>query len=108
MRQRLAVARALLTDPEVLILDEPTKSLDPLGAVELRDLLAAHASASPNRVLLLATHQLEEALDLCQRVCIVDHGCVRADMRLDHMDGSVSSVMEAYRNLVSSADCHGC
>lgn len=73
MRQRLAIARGLLADPEVLILDEPTKSLDPAGVVEIRqvirDWLAAH-----NATLILATHNMAEAQELATHACILNQG----------------------------------
>lgn len=77
MRQRLAIARGLLADPDILILDEPTRTLDPLGASEMRSLMAVSAGGGRGRTLLLATHQFEEAEMLCDRVCVVRGGGIK-------------------------------
>jgi ABC-2 type transport system ATP-binding protein len=73
MRLRLALARALLHDPAVLILDEPTAGLDPQAAADIRALLAALARAH-DRTTIMATHNLDEADRLCTRVGILDQG----------------------------------
>lgn len=74
MRQRLAIARGLLADPDVLILDEPTKSLDPIGAEELRRLISGEIRSRRKKTLIVATHQIQEAETLCDRVCILVKG----------------------------------
>jgi ABC-2 type transport system ATP-binding protein len=74
MRQRLLIARALLRDPEVLLLDEPTRSLDPMAARQLRQLLRRELVAERGCTVLLATHSAEEALELCDRVAILHRG----------------------------------
>ena len=76
MRQRLLVARALLNRPRVLFLDEPSSSLDPWAASELRELVAA--LAADGVAIVLVTHDLGEAEQLCRRVAILDAGRVTA------------------------------
>ncbi|MDE3102187.1 MAG: ABC transporter ATP-binding protein [Chloroflexota bacterium] len=76
MRQRLALARALLPDPPLLILDEPTLGLDPQAARDLRE--RVRALRRQGRTVLLTTHYMEEADQLCDRIAIVDHGRVVA------------------------------
>jgi ABC-2 type transport system ATP-binding protein len=77
MRQRLGLARALLGQPQVLLLDEPTRSLDPLGAQGVHALL--RRLASEERVtVLLATHNLGEAENVCHRVAVLADGTVRS------------------------------
>ena len=76
MRQRLVLARALLPDPELLLLDEPTVGLDPQSARDLRDRVAA--LRAEGRTILLTTHYMEEADQLCDRIAIVDHGTIVA------------------------------
>jgi ABC-2 type transport system ATP-binding protein len=76
MRQRLALARALLPDPPLVILDEPTVGLDPQSARDLRD--RVRELKRQGRTVLLTTHYMEEAARLCDRVAVVDHGKVIA------------------------------
>ena len=76
MRQRLHIARALLHDPEVLFLDEPTIGLDPIGARELR--AAIRNLQSAHKTILLTTHYMFEADALCQRIAVIDKGRIVA------------------------------
>ena len=76
MRQRLHLARALLTDPEVLFLDEPTSGLDPLGARDFRQLV--QRLEEMGRTVLLTTHYMLEADQLCRQLAIINHGQVIA------------------------------
>jgi ABC-2 type transport system ATP-binding protein len=71
MKQRLHLAKALLHDPPILILDEPTIGLDPAAAVDLRRAIAA---LPPRHSVLLTTHDMHEADQLCREIAIVDHG----------------------------------
>jgi ABC-type multidrug transport system ATPase subunit len=73
MRQRLSLARVLLHDPDVLLLDEPTASLDPVAARQVRDLIA-DLGGRGDRTVVLCTHDLAEAQRLCDRVAILEHG----------------------------------
>ncbi|HEV8060308.1 MAG TPA: ABC transporter ATP-binding protein [Gemmataceae bacterium] len=75
-KQRLAVACALIGDPELLFLDEPTTGLDPQSRRQLWDIL--RELRSQGRTVLLTTHYMDEAERLCDRVAIVDHGKVIA------------------------------
>jgi ABC-2 type transport system ATP-binding protein len=76
MRQRLALARALLPDPPLIILDEPTVGLDPQAARDLRD--RVRELRSQGRTVLLTTHYMDEADQLCDRVAIIDQGRIVA------------------------------
>jgi ABC-2 type transport system ATP-binding protein len=71
-KQRLAVACALVSDPDLLFLDEPTTGLDPQSRLQLWDVIAAFKR--DGRTVLLTTHYMEEAERLCDRVAVVDHG----------------------------------
>jgi ABC-2 type transport system ATP-binding protein len=75
-RQRLAVAIALVGDPELLFLDEPTTGLDPQSRRQLQDVILG--LQAQNTTILLTTHYMEEAEKLCNRVAIIDHGKVIA------------------------------
>jgi ABC-2 type transport system ATP-binding protein len=76
-KQRLGMALALVNDPEVLFLDEPTAAMDPQARRELHDAIRALKAAG--RSVLITTHYIEEAEELCDRVVIVDHGRVIAE-----------------------------
>lgn len=78
MKQRLAVARALITHPRLLILDEPTNGLDPKGRREIHDLLVEFA-ADGNAGVLLCTHLLDDVDRLCNRIGIIDNGRTRLE-----------------------------
>ena len=73
-KQRLAIARAILPQPPVLLLDEPTRSLDPLAAQAMRDLILSFKGVS----ILLTSHNLAEVEELCGRVAIISKGEIRA------------------------------
>ena len=73
MKQKLAIARALVHSPEILFLDEPTSGLDPRSAKDIRDLME-ELSERDNQTILLSTHRLEDAERLCSRVMIIRDG----------------------------------
>ncbi|GAB4427033.1 MAG: ABC transporter ATP-binding protein [Chloroflexi bacterium OHK40] len=77
MKQRLAIAGALLPDPELIILDEPTNGLDPAGTAEIRSLIRDLAAGG--RTVLLCSHQLHEVEQLCGRVAILKAGRLVAE-----------------------------
>jgi ABC-2 type transport system ATP-binding protein len=76
MMQRLSIARAMMHDPEVLFLDEPSAGLDPQTRLLLSDLVRAYNARG--KTILLTTHNMEEADSLCHRLAIIDHGRVIA------------------------------
>jgi ABC-2 type transport system ATP-binding protein len=77
-KQRLAVARALLPNPPVLLLDEPTRSLDPLAASRMRELIKGLSQSDPPVTILFTSHNLAEVETLCNRVAIISAGEIRA------------------------------
>jgi len=86
MKQRVAIARALLTDPPLVLMDEPTRALDPVHAARTRDFIRGELMSRPGRTVILATHNLREAELICDRVGILAQGLVRevgtpADLR---------------------------
>lgn len=72
-KQKLAIARALLSNPPVLLLDEPTRSLDPLAASQIRELI----SSLKDKSILLTSHNLSEIEELCQRIAIISQGEIK-------------------------------
>jgi len=74
MKQKLAIARSLLAEPRVLFLDEPTKAVDAVTANELKRLVKEKLSGESGRSVLLATHRMEEAEQLCDRLAIIQSG----------------------------------
>ena len=85
MKQRLAIARALLHDPPVLLMDEPTRSLDPASSLALRRLIKDELQGRDGKTILLATHNLREAEVLCDRVAILVQGTVRQVGTIDEV-----------------------
>jgi len=75
-KRRVGVAQALLHDPDVLILDEPTDGLDPNQKYEMRSVIAA---MRPNKAIIISTHLLEEVEAVCSRAIIIAHGRILAD-----------------------------
>ncbi|MBL7167841.1 ABC transporter ATP-binding protein [Candidatus Bathyarchaeota archaeon] len=73
MKQKLAIARALVHDPDILLLDEPTSGLDPRSSKDIRDLME-ELSRREGQTILLCTHRLEDAERLCSRVMLINEG----------------------------------
>lgn len=81
-RQRVGLAQALLGDPQLLILDEPTTGLDPNQLVEIRALIR---SLGKDRTVILSTHIMQEVREMCDRVVILDHGQIKADQPINEI-----------------------
>ena len=73
MKQRLGIAMAILNNPNLLILDEPTNGLDPEGIKDLRELII-NLSQNNNMAILISSHNLAEIEKICNKICIIDHG----------------------------------
>lgn len=86
MKQRLAIASALLNDPEILILDEPTNGLDPQGIHEIRQIIKE--IASKGTTILLASHLLDEVEKVCSHVVVIRKGVKLYSGRVDEMTAS--------------------
>jgi ABC-2 type transport system ATP-binding protein len=97
-KQRLSVARAMLADPPVLLLDEPTRSLDPLAAARMRTTIRSLAQDEDKRVtVFLTSHNLAEVEELCDRVAIISKGEIKAldaprNLRATHSDNEKVSI----------------
>ena len=81
-RQRVGLAQALLGDPQLLILDEPTTGLDPNQLVEIRSLIR---SLGKDRTVILSTHIMQEVREMCDRVVILDYGEIKADKPINEI-----------------------
>lgn len=86
MKQRLAIAAALLNDPYVLILDEPTNGLDPQGIIQIREIILQ--IASQGTTIILASHLLDEVEKVCSHVVILEKGRTLYSGRVDEMTAS--------------------
>ena len=102
MKQRLAIASALLNDPEILILDEPTNGLDPHGIHQIREIISKIASTGTT--ILLASHLLDEVEKVCTHVIIIREGNMLYDGRVDEMNASFGFVELASDNLEQLKD----
>ena len=108
-RQKMNMARGLLNDPWILFLDEPTLGLDVAAARGIRELVLEWKAAVPGRTVLLTTHYMAEADELCERIAIVDRGRILAigtpaelkhrvqresifRLELDHLDGGTAAL----------------
>jgi ABC-2 type transport system ATP-binding protein len=104
MRKRLALAAALIHDPRVLIMDEPTNGLDPRAARQMRELLAELATGG--KTVFLSTHLLEAAERLCRRVAIVESGTLKAvgtpaELRARYGESAESSLEDLFFKVTS-------
>lgn len=76
MRQRLLLARAMVHNPDVLILDEPTSGVDPTGQIEIRNILLEIARVE-KKTVLLSSHNLDEVQRICNRIALIDRGKIK-------------------------------
>lgn len=90
-RQRVGLATALLHDPEVLILDEPTTGLDPNQIVEIRDLIR---NIGKNKTVFLSTHIMQEVEAICDRIIIINNGKIVTDKKLKNITADKEQVIE--------------
>ena len=100
-RQRVGLAQAILHDPEVLVLDEPTAGLDPKQIIETRDLIRGLAG---NHTIVLSTHILPEVAQTCQRVVIINRGRVVAVDTPDNLTHQLKGAATLYVQIDSQTD----
>ena len=95
-RQRLGIAAALIHNPEVLILDEPTTGLDPNQLVEIRNLIK---SSGENKTVLLSTHIMQEVERICNRVIIINKGQIVADEQMESLKSKNIDLEKYFQSL---------
>ena len=100
MKQRLAIAQALLHDPPILILDEPSAGLDPRGMAEVRNIIK---KAKENKTLFFASHLLNEVEQVCDKVALIDHGKLQAFEPIAELEDEFGSLEDAYLELTEAS-----
>lgn len=110
-RQRVGLAQALIGNPDVLILDEPTVGLDPRQIIEIRNVIK---NLGKNRTIILSTHILQEVEAICERVLVINEGEIVADDKPDNLSSlitgdrkyniRISGPMEAVRRVLRGVD----
>ena len=100
-RQRVGLAQALIHDPDVLILDEPTAGLDPKQIIETRDLIRSLAG---NHTIILSTHILPEVAQTCQRVVIINKGRVVAEDTPDNLTHQLKGAATLYVQVAANGE----
>lgn len=94
-KQRVGLAQAMIGDPELLILDEPTTGLDPNQLEDIRALIREMGKA---RTVILSTHILQEVKQMCSRVIIIDHGEIKVDKPISEIEDLEETFKQATKN----------
>jgi ABC-2 type transport system ATP-binding protein len=100
MLQRVGIAQALLGDPKLLILDEVSSGLDPIGKRELRDLLATQRARGAT--IFFSSHELAEVASICDRILVIHQGRLIAEHRLSDLTGRVESLEDYFIRTVQA------
>jgi ABC-2 type transport system ATP-binding protein len=102
-KQKVGIAQALVTDPEVLILDEPTVGLDPHAVIEIRELIT---ELKKDHTILLSSHQLHEIGMICDEITIINHGKI---LKTGNMEGILNSLNRSnYIEIITDEVKDGC
>ena len=94
-KQRVGLAQAMIGDPELLILDEPTTGLDPNQLEDIRTLIR---DMGKDRTVILSTHILQEVKQMCSRVIIIDHGEIKVDKPIGEIENLEETFKQATKN----------
>ena len=94
-KQRVGLAQAMIGDPELLILDEPTTGLDPNQLEDIRTLIR---EMGKDRTVILSTHILQEVKQMCSRVIIIDHGEIKVDKPISEIENLEETFKQATKN----------
>ncbi len=101
MKQRLALARVLIADPDILILDEPTRALDPVACDEMVEFILSDIQQHSHKTLLIATHRIEEAMTLCNKVMVIEGGQLRGFDSIEGITSDGTTLLQYYRRCMS-------
>lgn len=101
MKQKLAIARGLLCDPKILILDEPTRALDPIACDKIRTLIYEKICSDKERTLLISTHNFDEVLTICNKVCVMKDHRIASYIDLNEILETGMSLSEYYKNIMN-------
>ncbi|WP_414468879.1 ABC transporter ATP-binding protein [Methanobacterium sp. ACI-7] len=99
MKNRMAIARGLINNPDILFLDEPTKSMDPYNAQKFREFIKEELIEDQEKTIFMATHNLDEAEQLSDRIAIINDGKIEAYGKIDKLFKSI----EKYERIVVEA-----
>ena len=91
MKKMLAIARGMLTNPDILIMDEPTSGLDPMVARKIKNFIKGTLVNSEKKTILLATHNLSEVEQLCNRIAVLDKGTMKATGTVEEIKATLAS-----------------
>ena len=97
-KQRVGLAQAILSNPEILILDEPTNGLDPNQILEIREVIR---EIGKSKTVILSTHIMQEVEALCSRVILLNKGKIVSDSPIEEFKGQYKSLEDAFRQLTN-------
>lgn len=97
-KQRVGLAQAILSNPDILILDEPTNGLDPNQILEIRDLIR---EIGKSKTVILSTHIMQEVEALCSRVILLNKGKIISDSPIENFKGQYKSLEDAFHQLTA-------
>lgn len=95
-KQRVGLAQAILSNPDILILDEPTNGLDPNQIIEIRELIR---EIGKSKTVILSTHIMQEVEALCSRVILLNKGKIVTDSPIEEFKGQYKNLEDAFRQL---------
>ncbi|MEG3028951.1 MAG: ABC transporter ATP-binding protein [Oscillospiraceae bacterium] len=99
--QRVGIAQALVGDPPIIILDEPTVGLDPVQIIEIRELIL---SLGKTKTVILSSHILSEVQAVCQRIILLNHGKIIADSPAENLVGSGTDILTLKLSIMCGAE----
>lgn len=100
-KQRLSIARGLLHNPQIIFMDEPTKGLDPVVAKKLRHFIKSELVNKQGKAVIIATHNTEEAEELCDRVMIMDKGRIAACGETSQLQAEEGSLYNLFAKVIT-------